>query len=92
MNEVLSLLIPWGVGVIAVHGILRRDERRMGAKLAARAWPAASRLSAIVNFGELCLPVHFVRTRRSLRGAALGVAWAVGVGLLRWWISELLEG
>jgi hypothetical protein len=33
----------------------------------------------VVAFGPLCIPVHFVRTRRSMWGGVQGVLWLCGV-------------
>jgi hypothetical protein len=45
----------------------------------ARAWPTASRRIAVVYFSPLCVPLHFLRTRRSLRGALEAVAWTAAL-------------
>jgi hypothetical protein len=45
--------------------------------------------SAVVAFGPLCLPVHFIRTRRNWAGLGLGVAALLGAVLL---ISLPVEG
>ena len=63
----LGILVPWW--------ILRRDLRQRPAEQLARAWNDASFWTAIVVFGPLCIPVHFIKTRRSLWGLILGVLW-----------------
>ena len=55
-----------------------------------RSWNEASFWSAVVAFGPLCIPVHFIRTRRSLVGALLGVAWMAGVLVVLSVVGELL--
>ena len=61
--------------------VLRWDERRLSADQLARAWPPATRLFAIWVAGVLCLPLHFARTRRSLRGLFLGIFAAVAASV-----------
>jgi hypothetical protein len=83
----LSVLVPWW--------IVRRDERRRPPAERARAWNDASFWTAIVAFGPLCIPVHFVRTRRSFWGLILGLFWMAAAVLaillpiagLEWLIS-----
>jgi len=71
----LMVLIPGAAAIIV------RDERRLRGVQAARAWPAASRdsaLFAIYNFSPfvlLVVPLHFIRTRRNLWGVLLGIVW-----------------
>ena len=57
--------------------IVRRDMRRLPPAQLARAWNDATIWSAVVAFGPVALVVHFTKTRRSLLGFVLGVAWAV---------------
>jgi hypothetical protein len=33
----------------------------------------------VVGFGPLCVPIHFARTRRTVAGFGLGLAWMMGV-------------
>lgn len=78
IEYVFSLVFTTG----ATFAVVLADERRL-ARVAPprleRAWPPASRASAAVAFGPLCLPVHFWRTRRSLAGALAGLGWAAAV-------------
>jgi hypothetical protein len=73
----LNIAVPWW--------IVRRDLRRLSDERLARAWNDASFWISIVMFGPLCLPFHFVKTRRSLLGGLLGVGWMlaafVAIGL-----------
>jgi hypothetical protein len=79
--ELVQVLVSWAVLIPGAAVIIARDERRLRGQQAAHAWPPASRdsaLFAIYNvslFVLLVVPLHFVRTRRSLRGLALGVLW-----------------
>jgi hypothetical protein len=88
--EVLSFSVQLALNVGITAFILRWDEGRMDALASARAWPPASRWAAIVAFGPLCIPVHFVKTRRSLVGGLLGLIWmalaviALGLAMMGW--------
>jgi hypothetical protein len=65
LSLVLNAALPY---FIVKHDLVRLNEERL-----ARAWTDASFLSAVIPFGPLSLPVHFTKTRRSLRGLGLGV-------------------
>ena len=71
--------------MIAAHFLFAWDEKRMTEAQKERAWPEASRGTVVCSplwFFPLWLvgvPLHFVRTRRSLRGVAEGVVWLVAV-------------
>jgi hypothetical protein len=82
--ELLRIVASWTATVPAVATIIVRDERRLRGDELARAWPAPSRDAAIFglwNFGvhHLCVLVHFARTRRTVRGASLGLLWLVAI-------------
>ncbi len=89
MSEVLLFALNMALGIAVPANIVRYDIKRLRAEYLARAWPDASLWSAVVVFGPLCLPVHFIRTRRSWAGLGLGVIWLVGALLL---ISLPIEG
>ena len=76
MDEILALLVP---DVIAWAALLAWDERRMTDEQRARAWPVASRRIAVVLFSPLCVPLHFLRTRRSLRGVVEAAVWTAAL-------------
>ncbi|HEX7671266.1 MAG TPA: hypothetical protein VF395_16845 [Polyangiaceae bacterium] len=76
---VVDFLLQLLLGVFLTATVVRRDMRKLSPEGLARAWNSASFWSAIVAFGPLSIPVHFVRTRRSLVGVALGVLWAAAV-------------
>ncbi len=61
----LSIAVPWW--------IVSFDLRRLSGERLDRAWPRSSFLMAVVVFGPLCIPFHFIKTRRSLWGLLLGV-------------------
>jgi len=73
--EVLSLVVQMALGILVPWWIVRHDLRHRAPAELARAWNDASFWTAIVVFGPLCIPVHFIRTRRSLWGVLLGVLW-----------------
>jgi hypothetical protein len=82
--EVFQILGSWAVTLPAVAWIIVRDERRLRGRQLENAWPPSSRDAAIYalwNFGvhHLSVLIHFVRTRRSLRGVGLGLAWLTAV-------------
>jgi hypothetical protein len=76
---VVDFLVQLVLGVFLTAKVVGRDMRRSSRERLARAWNPATFWSAIVAFGPLSIPVHFVRTRRSVGGFLLGAAWAAGV-------------
>ena len=86
LSLILNSLLP--------YLIVRRDLARLSADRLSRAWPEASFLSAVLAFGPLSLPVHFVKTRRSWAGLGLGLGFcALSVtaqGLLATLLGALL--
>ncbi|RYZ04343.1 MAG: hypothetical protein EOO73_24000 [Myxococcales bacterium] len=72
MNEVLLYAGNLALGIAIPAGIVRYDVARLRGDELARAWPDSSVWSAVVAFGPLCLPLHFIRTRRSWAGLGLG--------------------
>jgi len=87
--NVVDLVLQIALGVVFTAWVVRRDMRRLPPRLHARAWNEASFWSAVVAFGPLCIPVHFVRTRRTFVGFALGLVWMAGVLVV---LSLLSEG
>lgn len=75
-----TLSAALGIAVPAV--VVRRDLRRLSGEPLARAWPDASLWAAVVMFGPLCVPLHFIRTRRSWLGLGLALLWFVATLLL----------
>ena len=66
------------VSTPAAFFVARRDAKRVTPELVERAWPWASRGSAIIGFGQIAVWVHFWKTRRfGVRGLFLGLFWAV---------------
>ena len=82
--ELVQVIVSWAVTLPAVVVVIRTDERRLAADALARAWPPQSRDAAIFglwNLGvhPLCVLIHFARTRRSVLGTGLGLAWVVAI-------------
>ncbi len=82
--EFVQVLASWVVTVPAITTILAFDERRLGPAAALRAWPPASRDAVIFGtwlvgtiYGCVGLLAHFARTRRTWRGALVGLLWAL---------------
>ncbi len=78
MMDVLEILVSWAVTTAFMFAVVILDERRMDVRddpRLERAWPPSSRASAIVGFGVLALPLHFLRTRRSLVGLLLAIGF-----------------
>jgi hypothetical protein len=93
----LSLVL--GVAVPAL--IVRVDLSRLSGARLERSWPDAGLWSAVVFFGVLSVPIHIIRTRRSLLGILWGIVWfALAVAavvlpvaaLTSWFMAERLEG
>jgi hypothetical protein len=75
---VAGIVVQIVLSVVVTAWIVRRDMARLSPVRRARTWNDASFWCAVVAFGPLCLPVHFVKSRRTLGGAALGIVWMVG--------------
>jgi hypothetical protein len=91
VGEILALLVPNVVASAAVFALLAWDEARMTEAERARAWPVASRRIAAVLFALLAVPLHFLRTRRSLRGLGLAVAWTFALLVLLSFVDAALD-
>lgn len=93
------LAASWVVTNALTFLVVIIDERRMSEDMLERAWPPSSRDAAIVAFGVLALPVHFVKTRghfksaRGVLGFPLGFVMGVATVILVALGSDLvLEG
>jgi hypothetical protein len=91
MMPVFTFVLELVVSLFATAWVVRRDMRSLGPERYARSWNTASFWSAVVTVGPLCIPVHFVRTRRSVWGALLGVLWTAAVLAVTSAASWLLE-
>jgi hypothetical protein len=75
VGKALLLLLSIALSIAVPATIVRRDLAQLTGERLARAWPDASLWLAIVVFGPISVPIHFIRTRRSLRGLATGLLW-----------------
>jgi hypothetical protein len=75
MREALVLLVSFFASIGVTAWILKYDIARLSPPERDRAWPVASLWAAVAWFSPLCLVIHFVRTRRSWLGVALGIGW-----------------
>ena len=79
MFEVVQIVVQAVVSIGLTAWLLRRDEKRLSELELSRAWNTPSFWIAVVYFSPLCLPIHGLRTRRSLMGLMIGLDffWAV---------------
>ncbi len=89
--SIYDLLVQMVVGIPLTAWVIRRDMRRLDPVRYARSWNTASFWSAVVGFGPLSILVHFIRTRRNLWGAVLGLLWAAGVVVALGVAGQVLE-
>jgi hypothetical protein len=93
--DVLLVIVQMALQIALPGAVIRRDMKRLDAAALARSWNDASFWSAIVVFGALALPVHFVKSRRSIRGVLLGLFWfaatAAVVGAINWAALSIFE-
>ena len=96
MREVLDIIVQFIATIALSAWVVRRDVKRLRPELLSRAWPDSSFWSAVVCFSPICVPVHFVRTRRSAVGVALGVGWftatVAAVNGLAWVVDTAFGG
>jgi hypothetical protein len=82
MADVALLVLQLALQIAVPYWIVRRDMRRLPPQLLARTWNDASCWAAVVTFGLLCVPVHFIKSRRTLHGALLGLLWMAAASAL----------
>ncbi len=82
MRDVLFVVVPWIVRIVASFAIVLVDERLMSEELRERAWPPASRASALVGFDVLAVLVHFAKTRWRPIEAVHRLIWGLLLGIL----------
>jgi hypothetical protein len=75
LAEIALFCVQLALGIALPWLIVRRDLARLDEQRLERAWNEASFWCAIVVFGPLSLPFHFVKTRRSALGVLLGIVW-----------------
>ena len=82
MGEILLFTLSFALGIAVPAAIVRRDLAKLGREQLARSWPDASLWAAVVAFGPLSVPIHFLRTRRSWLGVGLALLWFVAAVFL----------
>jgi hypothetical protein len=95
MRDALVMVLEFVAAIAVSVLVVLRDVKRLEPRLLARAWPTTSIWSAVALLGPFCIPLHFVRTRRSLAGLGLGVAWLAGAILALealGWVLETVLG
>jgi hypothetical protein len=73
--EGVQVIVSWLISIPAAALVIVLDERRLKGEALERCWPPASRDAAIFGLHPFCVLVHFARTRRSVWGTLLGLAW-----------------
>jgi hypothetical protein len=63
--DVLLFSLSFALGILVPAYVVRQDMKQLSAEQRARSWPDSSYWAAVVVFGPLCLPVHFIKTRRT---------------------------
>ncbi len=89
-GEVVELVSSWFFATTLAFVVVLIDERRLGERNLANAWPKATRDLVLVYFGAVALPFHFCRTRGTLgslngllrKAAGLALGTALGVAVL----------
>jgi hypothetical protein len=92
LHELIALFAQLVAGIVLPAWVVRHDERHLCEERLDRAWPPASFWCAVVTFGLFCLPIHFLRTRRSIWGLGLGLVWSLGVTLVQAGLGRLMGG
>jgi hypothetical protein len=88
------LVFSWLLTTALAFVVILLDERRMSEDKLERAWPPSSRDAALVAFGILALPIHFIKTRghlRSVRGV-LGYPLGFAMGVIALLIVAFVSG
>ena len=68
----VSGAVSWGVSA----WIILRDEKKLPEEMRERAYPPATLAASVFLFQQIAVLVHFVRTRRSIKGFFVGLGWA----------------
>lgn len=78
-GEVVLLVASWVLTTGLSFLVVRLDERRLREEQLERAWLPTSRDAAIVAFGFLALPIHFIKTRGHVRSARGVLGYPLGL-------------
>ncbi|MBX3230881.1 MAG: hypothetical protein KIT84_40625 [Labilithrix sp.] len=85
MPHVVELVASWIVTTTLTFLVIIVDERRvLSESQLERAWPPSSRDAAVIAFGPLAIPFHFMRTRGGFRGLrdVLGIFLGLALGVV----------
>jgi hypothetical protein len=82
VDDILVILLLLPFNYLLPWWIVRRDMRSLPAERLEKCWNGASLGAAILAFGPLCLPFHFVKAHGLVRGLVLGLAWTAGAVFL----------
>ncbi len=95
MRDLVPLFVSLVLGVLLPSWIIRYDERSLTREQQERAFLNSTFWVAVVVFGPLCLPIHFLRTRSTWVGLGLGLvalagtlAAIAGVSTVFWVLAE----
>ncbi len=75
--EVVAILLSGAITWTVCAIIIKRDEKKLSEEMLARAYAPATLVASVFAFQQVAVLVHFVRTRRSVKGFFLGLGWAV---------------
>ncbi len=75
--EIAAILVLSAVSWTACALIIKRDEKKLDDAMLARAYPPATFALSVFLFQSIAVLVHFIRTRRSVKGFFLGLGWAI---------------
>jgi hypothetical protein len=78
VSQLVQALLGMALGILLPAWLIRYDERTLSEAERERAFGSSTYWIAVVVFGPLSLPVHFLRTRRSVWGLALGLMALAG--------------
>jgi hypothetical protein len=83
--EMIEIVLSWIVSTTLLFVVVIVDERRfLTEEQLERAWPPSSRDAALVAFGVLALPVHFIKTRGHFKSwyGVLGIFLGLAFGII----------
>jgi hypothetical protein len=92
--EIIELVLSWMVTTALSFAVVLFDERRSPEERLERAWIPASRDAALIAFGILAVPIHFIKTRgdfKSLHGV-LGKIGGLALGVSAFVVVALVSG
>jgi hypothetical protein len=75
--EVAAILLSGAVSWTASALVIKRDEKKLDALMLARAYAPATLIASVFLFQQIAVLVHFIRTRRSVKGFFLGLGWSI---------------